>query len=141
MLDNATAKVCYRFTIVQLRTLASKLNLPEEGVTTPSEDRVNRVEALVMLCRRLSEASKLLTVAGEFGRGMGPYSRVVKATAQLIVNQQRELVYFNSKLVRSRINQYATAVHEQGSPLRICWSFFDGTKQYVARPSARARHG
>ncbi|ETL94177.1 hypothetical protein L917_07807 [Phytophthora nicotianae] len=78
MLDDATAKARYRFTITELRELAKKLKLPEDGVTTPSGDRVDRVEALAMLCRRLSEPSKLLTVASEFGRGTGPYSRVVK---------------------------------------------------------------
>lgn len=56
VLDDATAKVRYRFTIAQLRTLASKLRLPAQGVTTPSGDRVNRVEALAMLCHRLYEA-------------------------------------------------------------------------------------
>ncbi|ETP08005.1 hypothetical protein F441_15896 [Phytophthora nicotianae CJ01A1] len=90
-----------------------------------------------MLCRRLSEPSKLLTVASEFGRGTVPYSRIVKKPAQLLVNQHRDLVYFNYQLVHLRINEYVAAIHSKGSPLRMCWAFIDGTKQYVARPSAR----
>ncbi|ETN03646.1 hypothetical protein PPTG_15622 [Phytophthora nicotianae INRA-310] len=123
MLDDATAKARYRFTITELRELAKKLKLPEDGVTTPSGDRVDHVEALAMLCRRLSEPSKLLTVASEFGRGTGPYSRVVKKTAQLLVNQHRGLVYFNYQLVHLRINDtWLDQVHERTLPLnmKIC---------------------
>jgi hypothetical protein len=61
MLNDATAKVCFRFTISELSVLAVKLNLPEDGIVTTLGDRVNRVEALAMLCRRLSEPSKLVT--------------------------------------------------------------------------------
>lgn len=120
MLDDSTAKVRYRFSIAELAVLATELRLPEDEVTTPSGDRVGRAEALAMLCRRLSEPSKLLTVASEFGRGTGPYSRVVKATAQLIVDQHRDLVYFNNDLVHLRITEYAAAIHAKGSPLRTC---------------------
>lgn len=81
MLDDATAKVRYRFTVAELSVLAVKLKQQEDGILTESGDRVSRVEALAMLCRRLSEPSKLLTVASEFGRSMAAYSRVVKATA------------------------------------------------------------
>jgi hypothetical protein len=114
MLNDATAKVCYRFTISELSVLAVKLNLPEDGIVTTSGDRVNRVETLAMLCRRLSEPSKLLTVPSEFGRGMAPYSRVITATAQLLVNQHRDLVCFNYNLVQLRINAYAAAIHAKG---------------------------
>ncbi|GMF26498.1 unnamed protein product [Phytophthora fragariaefolia] len=68
MVAGATVRLKYRFTVAQLYQLASVLGLPRDGVRTHAGDNVPRVEALAMVCRRLSEAAKLYTVATEFGR-------------------------------------------------------------------------
>lgn len=78
MLDDAVARLRYRFTVNGLRQLSSKLQLPVDGVRTTEGDNVPPVEALAMVCRRLSEASKLFTVASEFGRSTAAYSRVLR---------------------------------------------------------------
>jgi hypothetical protein len=137
LLDDATAKVRFRFTLRELNTLAVKLQLPSDGVTTAAGDRVPRVEALAMVCRRLSEASKLLTVANEFGRSTSAYSRIVAATVSLLYEKHRDLLYFHSKLLEDHIDSYCQAIRAAGAPLKTCWGFIDGSKQYIARPSAR----
>ncbi|OWY98226.1 hypothetical protein PHMEG_00031054, partial [Phytophthora megakarya] len=132
MVDDATSKARYRFTIQQLRILAIKLQLPHDGIITSAGDRVGRVEALAMVCRRLSEASKLLTVASEFGRSTAAYSRIVSAT-------HKDILYFHEFLIKTRIEDYCTTIHAAGSPIQSCWGFIDGTKQYISRPSAREK--
>ncbi|GMF14559.1 unnamed protein product [Phytophthora fragariaefolia] len=83
MLDDAVARLRYGFTVDELRQLASKLQLPVDGVNTTEGDNVPPVEALTMVCRRLSEASKLFTVASEFGRSTAAYSRVFRQQCRL----------------------------------------------------------
>ncbi|GMF53258.1 unnamed protein product [Phytophthora fragariaefolia] len=80
MLDDAVARLRYRFTVDELRQLASKLQLPVDGVNTTEGDNVPPVKALAMVYRRLSEASKLFTIASEFGRLTAAYSRGFVAT-------------------------------------------------------------
>ncbi|OQR83529.1 hypothetical protein ACHHYP_14599 [Achlya hypogyna] len=61
-MDDSTAIEKFRFTIDQLRLLTAKFRLGE-SVVTPANDRVSSLEALAIVCRRLSEPSKLHTVA------------------------------------------------------------------------------
>ncbi|GMG17383.1 unnamed protein product [Phytophthora fragariaefolia] len=137
MVADATARLKYRFTVAQLYQLASVLGLPREGVRTDAGDNVPRVEALAMVCRRLSEAAKLYTVATEFGRSTAAYSRIVAATVALLYNNHEDVLYFNETLITSRIGAYCEAIRNAGAALKSCWGFIDGTKQYISRPSAR----
>ncbi|OWZ23634.1 hypothetical protein PHMEG_0001487 [Phytophthora megakarya] len=139
MVDDATSKARYRFTIQQLRILAIKLQLPHDGIITSAGDRVGKVEDLAVVCRRLSEASTLLTVASEFGRSTAAYSRIVSATVRLLYVQHKDILYFHGFLIKTRIEDYCTTIHAASSPIQSCWGFIDGTKQYISRPSAREK--
>ncbi|RQM30858.1 hypothetical protein B5M09_008422 [Aphanomyces astaci] len=61
-LDSATAIDRYRFSMPQLELLGERLGLPGR-ITTKAGDNVTRLESLSIICRRLSESSKLLTIA------------------------------------------------------------------------------
>ncbi|RLN99215.1 hypothetical protein DYB28_012692 [Aphanomyces astaci] len=54
IMDDATSRFLYRFTVPQLRVLCVALHLPST-VTTSSMDYVPCIEALAMTCRRLAE--------------------------------------------------------------------------------------
>ncbi|KAH9159775.1 hypothetical protein LEN26_002177 [Aphanomyces euteiches] len=62
MVSNAVSIARYRFTMPQLRELAHKLAHPENGIVTIERDHISRVEALALVCHRLSEAFKLFTL-------------------------------------------------------------------------------
>jgi hypothetical protein len=140
-LDDSTARVRYNFTIAQLHLLSIQLQLPRGGLRTPEGDVVSRVETLAMVCRRLTEPSKLFTVADEFGRSTAAYSRICKRTIAILNAKHATLLYFARATVLKRLDVYCAAVTRKGSPLRACWAFIDGTKQYIARPSARTNPG
>ncbi|KAF0724849.1 hypothetical protein Ae201684P_020301 [Aphanomyces euteiches] len=82
-LDDGTAIHNYRFTISQLECLSTKLRLPHYIITS-SLDRVDALEALAMLCRRLAEPSRLFSTANEFGRSIEACSRIITETVRLI---------------------------------------------------------
>jgi hypothetical protein len=139
MIDDSVSRIRFRFTMSELRLLTIMLQLPTQGIVTPEGDRVSSLEALAMVCRRLSEASKLFTVANEFGRSTAAYSRVFKYTIGIICARHQNRLYFNYELISARIDMYCQAIHNHGAPLSTCWSFIDGTKQYISRPSARQK--
>ncbi|RHY98847.1 hypothetical protein DYB35_011137, partial [Aphanomyces astaci] len=108
-LDSATAIDRYRFSMPQLELLGERLGLPGR-ITTKAGDNVTRLESLSIICRRLSESSKLLTIANEFGRSPAAISRIVKHVARLLYGMHKSKLYFNRRLITSRIASYCSAV-------------------------------
>ncbi|GMF60877.1 unnamed protein product [Phytophthora fragariaefolia] len=106
---------CLLFTVDELHQLASKLQLPVDGVNTTEGDNVPPVEARAMVGRRLSEASKLFTIASEFGRSTAAYSRVFAATVQIMYDNHREILYLHDALIKERIDEYCDATHASRS--------------------------
>ncbi|GMF44084.1 unnamed protein product [Phytophthora fragariaefolia] len=78
-------------------------------------DNVPPVEALAMVCRRLSDASKLFPIASEFGRSTAAYSRVFAATVQIMYENHRERLYFHDALIKERIDEYCDVTHASRS--------------------------
>ncbi|OQR85706.1 hypothetical protein ACHHYP_11512 [Achlya hypogyna] len=126
----------YRFSMVQLALLSVKLGLPS-NVITPVGDNISSLEALVLLCRRFTEPSKIFTVANEFGRSTAAVSCIVLNVTRQLYAGYVDLLYINADMIRARIVMYCSAVKKKGAPLANCWGFIDGTKQYIARPSPR----
>ncbi|ETW05777.1 hypothetical protein H310_03461 [Aphanomyces invadans] len=55
---------------------------------------------------------------------------------QFVYDRWKSVIYCNTKIVRSRIGQYAAAIHSKGAPLDRVWAFPDGTKIESCRISA-----
>ncbi|KAG4060654.1 hypothetical protein PC123_g4421 [Phytophthora cactorum] len=136
-MDDVTARTRFNFTVRELQQLATKLQLPTPVIVTPERDAVPTVEALAMLCRRLKEPSLLFTVANEFGRSPAAYSRICQQTVTELYTKHKDLLYCNRGVVAQRIENYCEVINVKGAPLSSCWAFVNGTKKYVARPSAR----
>lgn len=135
-LDNHTARERYRFTIPQLTQLAQTFKLGEWIVVPRHRDRLTSLEALAILCRRLSEPSKLMTVASEFGRSPASLSRIFTHMVCVLYERFKDILYLNRQLIAKRMDLYCRVVHER-APMATCWGFIDGTKHYICRPSAR----
>ncbi|GMG15158.1 unnamed protein product [Phytophthora fragariaefolia] len=136
-MDDVTARTRFNFTVGELQLLSTKLCLPTPCIVTPERDAVPTVEALAMLCRRLKEPFTLFTVANEFGQSPATYTRICRHVVDLLYSAHKDLLYFNRHVVYRRIERYCEVIKDKGAPLACCWAFVDGTKQYVARPSAR----
>ncbi|OQR91983.1 hypothetical protein ACHHYP_04155 [Achlya hypogyna] len=108
-MDDSTANEKFRFTIDQLRLLPEKLHLGE-SVVTPANDRVSSLEALAIICRRLSEPGKLHTVACEFGHSKAATSRIFLATIRRLYDLHRDILSFNSQVVERRVSLYCAAM-------------------------------
>ncbi|KAE9335024.1 hypothetical protein PF008_g13685 [Phytophthora fragariae] len=93
-LDDSTACVRYNFTMAQLHRVSIQLQLPQDDLRTPEGDVVSSVEALAMVCRRLTEPSKLFTVADEFGHSTAAYSRICKTAIAILYAKHATLLYF-----------------------------------------------
>ncbi|KAG9416439.1 hypothetical protein AC1031_021901 [Aphanomyces cochlioides] len=127
-MNDGTALHKFRLTISQLDCLSVKLHLPNTIITS-SSDKCPRLETLALLCRRLSEPSRLFTVANEFGRSAEACSRILRATINIIYARYSAIVYLNQTLWSQRAEEYAQAICAKSSlsEMRACVGFIDGT--------------
>ncbi|OQR86324.1 hypothetical protein ACHHYP_10667 [Achlya hypogyna] len=101
-LDDATAIERYSFPVSQLQYLPDRL-ISSACVVTKHGDNVPVLEALALVCRRLSEPSKLFAVANEFGRSMGTTSRIFLHTIRLIYSEFSDAILYNKELIHERM--------------------------------------
>ncbi|DAZ95892.1 TPA: hypothetical protein N0F65_012603, partial [Lagenidium giganteum] len=59
----------FRFTVSELKALVAVFSLPPQ-FTTSAGDRVDSVEALAVVCRRLAEPLRWEVCEAEFGRSV-----------------------------------------------------------------------
>ena len=112
MIDDATSIVRYRFTIPQIVQLSEFLVLPVQ-IVTPIGDKIDRVQALAMLCRHLAEPLRLSTMMNEFGRSVASLSRIISHTIYLLYVKHVNLIFFNRRIIKTRLTDYAAVIHEK----------------------------
>ncbi|OQR85228.1 hypothetical protein ACHHYP_20596 [Achlya hypogyna] len=110
--------------MAELRVLVAKLSLPK-NVRKKERDKVPALETLCIVCRRLSEASKLTTVALDFGRSAACVSRFFWHVVRILWKRHRQLIQFNRQLIPNRMRDYCNAVERKGTKLHGCWAFID----------------
>jgi hypothetical protein len=137
-MDDSTAKKKYRFTIPQLKTLVIQMHLPA-FIQTPAGDRVESLESLALLCRRLIEPCRLSTIADIFGRSMEQCCRVLRSIITMLHSIHKAKLYFAGDILLQRIALYAKVIQEKSGldGMPNCFGFIDGTKQFISRPSPR----
>ncbi|KAF1790214.1 hypothetical protein GQ600_25571 [Phytophthora cactorum] len=79
---DANALEDFRFTCSDLVRLATAMNLPNVCITA-ADDRLLGVEALAMLCYRISYPGKLSRIRKQLGRSDSACSRIITDTSHL----------------------------------------------------------
>ena len=143
-IDNFNDDECwadFRFKKDDLERLANALQLPEV-IETYNRVKVDRMEALCLLLRRLAFPCRYSDLIPKFGCRPIPVLCV-------IYNHMIDLIYekFNKLLVDmnqrwlspENLKKYADAVHASGAPLDNCWGFIDGTLRGITRPEKNQR--
>jgi hypothetical protein len=137
------ARVRFRFDCATLSSMSTLLGLPNEIVTS-HRDRMSKVDALALLCRRLAEPCRWSTLEKEFGRSSASMSRIFVHTLNLIYVKFKDRIAWDERVFRLRATLYCEAIaarctsHCSAHSDRQCVGFIDGVKQFIARPSPRA---
>ena len=135
-LDDDTALVRFRFTIDELQTLVSALNLPP--TYTINRRTVSSLLALAMLLRRLAYPARIADLIGEFGYDYTSISLIVNALCTQLASRFYAHVQLWPGLTPSRVRLYERAVADRaqlaGVTVRSIWGFIDGTFRRTARP-------
>ncbi|KAG4058083.1 hypothetical protein PC123_g6919 [Phytophthora cactorum] len=106
---DANALEDFRFTCSDLVRLATAINLPNVFITAVG-DRLLGVEALAMLCYRLSYPGKLSRIWKQFGRSDSACSRIITDTYCFLDNEWSDTLFFHDRLYAERHHRYVEAV-------------------------------
>lgn len=136
---DANALEDYRFTCDELKQLTDLLLIPNVFITSAG-DRVVGVEALAMLCYRLSYPGKLSRIRKEFGRSDPSCSRIITDLYCFLDREWKETLFFNDRVYAESHELYVDAVKTKVNGVVDCVSMFiDGTKAFICRPGKRRR--
>ena len=140
-LDDATALFRFRFTIDELRTLASALSLP--ATYTINRVTVSSLLALAMLLRRLVYPNRLGDLVAEFGYDVTSLSFIINMLCTQLASRFYSHLQLWPGLTPAQIRVYERAVTDRadqsGVVVRRIWGFLDGTLRETARPQVDER--
>lgn len=136
---DANALEDYRFTCAELKQLASLMLIPDVFITAAG-DRVTGLEALAMLCYRLSYPGKLSRIRKQFGRSDCSCSRIITELYCFLDNEWKDTIYFNDRIYAENHAAYAQAItNKTNGVVERVSMFIDGTKAFICRPGKRKR--
>ena len=130
-------RVFYRFNGAELVQLQHVTEIPEM-VMLNNGTWVPGLEVICLSLRRFSYPSRWLDIQIMFRRDLGTLSRMFAWFVLRMFKKCRKLLWFDRhRMTRTRLMQYAAAIHHRGAPIARLWGFIDGTFIRCARPSTR----
>jgi hypothetical protein len=124
----------FRFTAEEIEILAGALGLPDE-IRTEHGYITNGVEALAIVCHRLSYPRRLEDQIATFYRSRSAISSIFRDTLMFIDNTWGWLMDFRPERVRASYARYSAAIERRGSPIPNCIGFINGTVRRTCRPT------
>jgi hypothetical protein len=121
--------------VVSLLAVEASARLLPADFSTESRDRVNGVEGLCIVLRRLAFPSRWMDLVPVFGRQKGTLSRIFLHTMTLLMSTWGHLLNFNPVHFVHRLPFWARSIARKGSPhMMNIVLFLDGTLRETTRP-------
>ena len=136
---------CYnelRFKKIDLKRLKNALHIPNEIVCTSYNNiRVDGLEALCIVLRRLCYPNRFADLIPRFGRPVPQLSMIFKQTLDFLILEWDHLLSDLNQtwLSPERLRFFADVIHAKGAPLDCVWGFIDGTLKACCRPMRNQR--
>ncbi|KAJ7169491.1 hypothetical protein C8R46DRAFT_848491, partial [Mycena filopes] len=138
-LKSLTRREClwrFRFYPEELVDIANAMRIPDPFWTSDGS-RFSSLEALCLLLARFKTAGDQYELSAQYCRSQCAISELVNELAAWIDTTWRHLMLFDTDglLAPERIEMYADAIFQAGSPLEWIWSFIDCTIRAICHPT------
>ena len=139
-LPDEDCRSMFRFEKDDIATLRTCLGVPRSFVAK-NGTRVDGIEALCILLRRLSYPNRLHDLVNVFGRPAYELSYIFNGLVDFVYYEHSHLLTNLNQtwLQENDLRTFATAISNAGSPLNDCWGFIDGTVRPICRPGENQR--
>ena len=125
----------YRFTWEELVRVAGSFGLPPVFILS-NRVTVPRLQALCMLCYRLSFPRRIVDMAPFFSHAACVISRAVERIGACILHDWGHLLLFDHVRLRPEyLETLAARVQAMGGDVPNCWGFIDCTHIEICRPT------
>ena len=130
----------FRFKKDDLQRVCQAL-LIEEPIKTYNRLRVEPLEALCLLLRRLAFPCRYSDLIPKFGRPVPELSVIYNHMVDYVYDTFGVLLTSLDQewLSQANLKSFAEAVYASGAPLDNCWGFVDGTLRGISRPGKDQR--
>jgi hypothetical protein len=124
----------------ELLAMVDVLEIPDR-ITMPGGSVFLGLEALCLTCARFRTAGDLDELALKYNRARSSISEIVNWVVIFLDTNWKHLLDFDHMHLLSppKLQQYASAIHRAGSPLKGVWGFIDCTIRQICRPSQYQR--
>ena len=132
----------FRFMKHDITRMAEVLNIPNEITCHFYNDlKVDGVEALCVVLKRLAYPCRYVDMIPRFGRAVPQLCMIFNQTIDLIDRNWGHLLERLDQLWLSPdcLMRFAEAVHRRGAALGNVWGFIDGTVRACSRPKVNQR--
>lgn len=135
MLENDECLSEFRFRKQDIRLLAEAMQVPDV-ITYYQRSVCSGLEALCIVLKRLAYPCRYADMILRFARPVPVLCMINNHMMDLIyqMHGQRILQWNNALLNPRALQEYATAITVQGSPLDNCFGFIDGTVRPISKP-------
>lgn len=124
-----------------LDLLRENLHIPDEIVCC-QRSVCEGMEGMCILLKRLAYPCRYTDMVPRFGRNPTELCLIFNEMLDLIYTKHRHRLSDwdrNPFLQPDQLYRYVDAIHLQGSPLKNCFGFVDGTVRSIARPKQNQR--
>ena len=138
--DDAYAE--FRFLKSDVKRLKTVLRLPEEiDCNLYNNLRIDFLEALCILLKRLAYPNRYSDMIPRFGRAVPQLSMVVNQMMDYIDSEFGHLLSDLNQpwLSSDNLLMFCDAIHTKGAALNNTWGFIDGTVRLISQPKTHQR--
>ncbi|ETV88326.1 hypothetical protein H257_01599 [Aphanomyces astaci] len=123
--NDADLQPKFRFGSDEIRLLVNLLGIPS---VTEKRDRVHAVEAICILLHLLCYPKRYCDMMVLFSRSRESICRIFNSIVNLLYDKWKCTIYFAIDTVETRLQLYANAIANKGSPVACLFGFIDGSK-------------
>jgi hypothetical protein len=122
------------FSCDELVDLVNALQLPAFFITH-NRYLVSSLEAVSLLCARLKSTGDIWELVERYDRSQSAMSEIINEIAITVDDRWGFLLGFDPVLLHpERLQEWADAIYQRGSPLPTVWAFIDCTIRQICRP-------
>ncbi|KAG6956150.1 hypothetical protein JG687_00010778 [Phytophthora cactorum] len=133
-LSESTCKKRFRFDKSELCVLVQLMGISE--VVIREITRATAIEALGVVLYKLAVPVRWEDMEFFFGRSGSGLSNIFMPLIGVLDDKFSTLLMFNHPIAATRLEEYAQAVFDSGSPYPNIWCFIDGTVRGASPPES-----
>ena len=128
----------FRFNAADIGSILNFLKLDPDQITE-NRNRFSTFEGICLLLHRLAYPSRWRDLVAMYGRSEASLSQIFHHMVQVILSKITTILYLDKNRLLPRLQEFAEAIENAGSPIGSIFGFIDGTVRPISQPTRHQR--